>query len=355
MVARTFVAFDNDNFVVTASSSAGIVGNGVINNSSTPDNTTFTYTAGSGEDVIVEDTGGSADVLEDDNEANHVITDGAGLVANGQTVEAESLIFVRALDGSGDPVGPVITITVFSQGGVTGDVWGLSSDIPLVDGTSYIKTGGSNAGSSRYDDFITCFAAGTQIDTPDGPKLIDGLGLGDLVHTRDNGAQPIRWSGHRSVLGRGNLAPIRIAPGILGNFDVLLVSPEHRMIVEGPTVELLFGSSCVLVAAKYLVGLVGITQTDGARVTYHHLLFDTHQIIRGAGCWSESFFLTSNALSGLDVDARREMHALFSDISSAQDAFGRTVERVLKKHEAEVLRATINYAVGSGSPVSLAA
>ncbi len=340
MVDRTFVAFDNDNFVVQSSTDAGIVGSGVINNSSTPDGTTFTYTAGSGQDIILDDTGGSTEVFEDDDEANHVITDGGGLVANGQEVEAESFIFVQEIDGFGVPFGPVIAITVFSEGGVTGDVWGLSSDTPLIDGASYVKTGGSNGGSSNYDDFVTCFAAGTAIDTPDGPQLIENLRPGDLVQTRDSGPQPIRWAGHRRVLGRGNLAPIRIDAGILGNDDPLVVSPEHRVIVDGPTVELLFGTPCVLVAAKYLVGIVGIAQRDVARVTYHHLMFDTHQIIRGAGCWSESFFLAEYALSGLDAEARDEMERLFPDLLGATASFGATAERVLKKHEAMLLKAS---------------
>lgn len=342
MVARTFVAFDNDNFVVTASSSAGIVGNGVINNSSTPNGTTFSYSAGSGQDIIVEDTGGSTEVLEDDNAANHVITDGGGLVANGQTVEAESFIFVQQLDGGGNPFGPVISITVFSQGGVTGNVWGLASDTPLIDGASYFKTGGNNGGSSAYDDFVTCFAAGTAIDTPSGPQLIENLRRGDLVQTRDSGPQPIRWAGHQRVLGRGNLAPIRIEAGALGNDDPLVVSPEHRMIVDGPTVELLFGTPCVLVAAKYLVGLEGIAQDDVDSVIYHHLMFDTHQIIRGAGCWSESFFLAENALSGLEADARDEIKRLFPDLLGAKATFGPTAERVLKNHEAKLLKASLS-------------
>lgn len=337
MVARTFVAFDNDNFVVTSSSSAGIVGNGVINNSSTPNGTRFIYTAGSGETVTVEDTGGDPDIFEDDNAANHVITDGAGLVADGQTAEAESFIEVRAIDGFGNLTGPVITITVFSQGGSFSNVWGLSSDIPLVDGTAYEKTGGSNNGSSSYSSFVTCFAAGTLIDTPSGPRLIERLGVGDLVTTRDNGALPIRWAGHRRVPGRDNWAPIRIAPGVLGNTETLVVSPEHRMIIDDARAELLFGTPSVLVSAKNLMGLDGITQNEVPSVTYHHLMFDAHQIIQAAGCWSESFFLTANALDGLEAVAQQEMRGLFPDLPAAQVAFGGTAERVLKKHEADLL------------------
>lgn len=338
MVARTFVAFDNDNFVVTDSSSTGLIGNGVINNSSTPNGTEFLYTGGSGETVTLNDTGGSSETFDDDNAANHVITDGAGLVADGQTVEAESLIFVRALDEFGNQTGPTITITVFSQGGVTGNVWGLSSDIPLVDGTSYAKTGGSNAGSSGYNSFVTCFAAGTPIGTPSGARLIERLKVGDLVQTRDNGALPIRWAGHRRVEGTGSFAPVRIAPGLLGNSEVLVVSPEHRMLVDHPLVDLFFGASCALVAAKYLVGMTGITQKDVPEVIYHHLMFDTHQVIRSAGCWSESFFLAENAVSGLDSDAHRELLAVFPDILAAQEAFGNSAEVVLKKHEADLLK-----------------
>lgn len=57
MVARSFVVFDNENLVVSSSSSGAIVGNGIINNSSTPNGTVFTYAAGSGKTVTINDTG----------------------------------------------------------------------------------------------------------------------------------------------------------------------------------------------------------------------------------------------------------------------------------------------------------
>jgi hypothetical protein len=355
MVARSFFAFDNSNLTVTSSSSASIVGNGVINNSSTPDGSTFTYTEGSGQSITLDDTGGDADIFEDDDSSNHVITDGGTLVSNGANVEAESFILVRALDENGDETGPTISITVFSQGGVFSDVWGLSSDIPLVGGTSYVKVGGSNLGSSAYNDYVTCFAKGTAIDTPDGPQSIETLSVGDLVRTRDSDAMPIRWIGHRSVLGRGNFAPVRIAKGVLGNTDTLVVSPEHRVLMDGPIVELLFGAQCVLVAAKFLVGLQGITQKDVAEVTYYHLLLDSHQIISGANCWSESFFLAENAMSGLDRNAQHEMRELFPDILVAEANFGGAAEMILKNHEAELLKALMMKRAHEGTKIAIAA
>ncbi|MEP1766238.1 MAG: Hint domain-containing protein [Sulfitobacter sp.] len=341
MVERSFLAIDNENLVVTSSSSSAIVGNGIINNSNTPNGTTFTYSTGTGEIITLDDTGGDADVFEDDNAAAHVIVDGAGLVATGQTVEAESFIMVRALDASGNQTGDVITITVFSQGGSFSDVWGLSSDLPLEDGTSYVKISGSNQGSASYTDFATCFLQGTLIDTPSGARKIEDLQSGDLVNTRDCGPQPLRWKGAANVLGRGAFAPIRIEAGALGNTQTLFVSQEHRMSVNDPAVEVLFGMSSALIAAKFLVGLDGVTQTDMAQITYHHLLFDTHQILRSAGCWSESFFLASNSVAALEADAQREITALFPEMTQAQGGFEETAETVLKRHEAKLLVDTL--------------
>jgi len=342
MVERSFLAIDNENLLVTSSSSGAIVGNGIINNSNTPIGTEFTYTEGTGQIITLDDNGGNPDVFEDDNPSGHVIVDGAGLVANGQIVEAESFHMVRALDASGNPTGDIITITVFSQGGSTSNVWGLSSDFPLQDGTSYVKVAGSNAGSATYTDFVTCFAKGTLIDTPDGPRKVEDLQCGDLVDTRDHGPQPIRWAGAKTVLGRGAFAPVRIAAGALGNTQTLFVSQEHRMAVDTSVVEMLLGTSSALVAAKFLVGLDGITQTDRAEISYHHLLFDAHQIIRSAGCWSESFFLASNSVAALDRDAQREVFALFPEIAQMQDGFKETAETVLKKHEAKLLVEKLN-------------
>ncbi len=102
--------------------------------------------------------------------------------------------------------------------------------------------------------------------------------------------------------------------------------------------DLLFDLPRVLVAAKHLVGLQGITQENRGEVTYHHLLFDTHQVIRGAGCWSESFFLNEAGLAGLEQGAATEIRALFPDLHVAQESFGPTIETVLKKHEAYLLK-----------------
>ncbi len=336
MVERALVVFDNSSLAIADGSPSGVPGNPIINNANTPNGTTFTYTQGSGQQITLDDTGGSADILEDGREGQHTITDGGGLIANGTGVEAESIIEVRALDASGAETGPVISLTVFSQNGTTSDVWAFTTDTALVDGVSYVKVGGSNAGSSGYSDFITCFGPGTLIETENQSIPVEDISVGDMVWTKGSGLQPVAWVGRRTVRGTGPFAPVVIAPGALGNVKELVVSQEHRMyFCDGPT-EYLFGSSDVLIAAKHLCSLPGVAIIPRPTIEYTHFMFDQHHILRSNGMLSESFFLSENSLSSLDIDAHKELRALFPSCERTTEKFGKTVALPLKKREAKV-------------------
>lgn len=338
MVLRSFFAFDSDSLVVDSSSNAAIVGNPIINNSSTPNGTVFTYSSGGGTTVTLDDTGGSRNRFEDDDPGDHVITDGGGIVANGAQVEAESIIELRALNSAGDPVGPIITITVFSQGGNFSDVWGFSSDTALQDGVSYIKTGGSNTGTSRYNSFITCFGPGTLIQTPGGDMPIEDITPGQLIWTRDNGDMPVAWVGRTTVSASGAFAPVIFSPGSIGNDAELVVSQEHRIFFTSARAEVLFGQSDVLIAAKHLSGLPGVNIQDRESITYTHLMFDSHQIIRSNGALTESFFLSEHALSAVEDAQRKELLALFPSLDDALSQFGASAALTLRKSDAALLR-----------------
>ncbi|MCK0096116.1 Hint domain-containing protein [Yoonia sp. F2084L] len=343
MVLQTIFVIDSENLVIETSPRPGIEGLPIRNNSDMPNGTTFTYSSGGGTSVTIDDTdgGGNADIFNDDDRLDHVVTDGGGVVANGTTVEAESRIELRALDSNGDPTGPLITITVFSQGGNFRNVWAFGSDTALEDGVTYIKVGGSNAGSTPYADFITCFEAATQIKTQSGQKAAEDIVVGDMVWTRDGGYQPVRWAGRSSVAAKGAFAPIEITAGAIGNDTPLVVSPQHRILLRSPRAELLFGASEVLIAAKHLCGLPGITQREGGMVTYVHFMFDTHQIVSANDVLCESFFLSDLSVAGVEADQRRELLALFPSLQAGIDAFGSTAATTLKAFEAGLFRADL--------------
>lgn len=326
MVLRTFGAFDNEAFTVVSGPGGLAAGSPIINNSNTPVNTIFEYSGGFPVQVITLDDQNPApndDVFNDDDEANHIITDGSGLVGNGTQVESESYHFVRQLDANGVPFGPEIQITVFSQNGQTSNIWGMSTDTPLVDGARYIKVGGSNNGTSGYEDFV-CFTKGTFLSTDTGPRLIETLQVGDKVLTRDNGVQEIRWIGARrlsvpNATAAWHLTPVRIAAGSLGDgvpARDTVYSPNHRILLNTPDLVLISGHDEVFAEAKKLVGKAGITQAAVPEVTYYHVMFDQHEVVLSNEMWSESFLPGPVAVGNLNDTQQAELFEVFPELDT---------------------------------------
>lgn len=184
---------------------------------------------------------------------------------------------------------------------------------------------GTNKLSGDDDVTIPCFTAGTLIDTAQGARKIEDIRPGDLVLTRDSGYLPVKWVGTRAIAGmelaqNPDFAAVIIRAGALGQglpLRDLRVSPWHRVLVCGQRAELMFGEHEVLVAAVHLVGQPGITRDD-APVTYVHVMFDTHQIIRSEGAWTESFQPGVKTLSSMEDAQRAELLALFPELAEQE-------------------------------------
>lgn len=215
--------------------------------------------------------------------------------------------------------------------------------------TFYAANGTTVVGTLVFTEIenliIVCFTPGTQIMTDRGAVAVEGLVPGDLVVTRDNGLQPLRWIGTRELSyaelrARPELQPIRISAGALagaGPERTMLVSPQHRVLIEGARAEMYFGESEVLVPAKHLTGLAEVTRALPAEgVTYVHILFDRHEIVHSDGIWTESFQPAERTLSALDEEARAEVLNLFPELTSDTTGFP-SARLSLKAHEAKVL------------------
>lgn len=184
---------------------------------------------------------------------------------------------------------------------------------------------------------IPCFTPSTLIATPEGPRPVEALAPGDMVLTRDNGPQPVRWAGRRAVGGRGDHAPVRFAPGAIGNDRELVVSPQHRVLVEGWRAELLFGADEVLVAARHLVNGDTIHRAPRDRTDYIHILFDRHEIVTAEGVATESFHPGDYVLAG-DAAIRAELTTLFPELAAPGRGWD-TARPVLRRAEAALLAA----------------
>jgi Hint domain len=97
----------------------------------------------------------------------------------------------------------------------------------------------------------------------------------------------------------------------------------------------LFGEHEVLIAATHMVGSEGISRAQPANVSYIHMLFDEHQVVRADGAWSESFQPGIQTLGGLDEAQREEILALFPNLRRGE-AFP-AARLTLKAKEAQVL------------------
>jgi hypothetical protein len=192
-------------------------------------------------------------------------------------------------------------------------------------------------------DKMICFTPGTRIAGPRGEIAVEDLRPGDKVFTRDNGTQRIRWIGTRHLpfkeLRRSpHWAPVLIRKGALGDGlpeRDMLVSPNHRMLLNTHGAETEFGTREVLVPAKYLTCLDGISRSGSGQATYIHLLFDDHELIIANGAWSESFQPSPRALNALSDEERADVEKLCPTSGKGLDPdIYATARRSLKRTEA---------------------
>lgn len=223
------------------------------------------------------------------------------------------------------------TITIFGDG----DAENLHFTYTVTDGQGHTDTGLVSINS------VPCFVAGTLIRTPAGEVAIESLRPGDLVMTLDDGAQPLRWIGSRTVPAQGPLAPVCIRAGAFGNHRKLLVSPQHRILVRDGLAELMFGEVEVLVAAKDLVNDHSVRRVQGGDVEYIHLLFDRHQIVLAEGLASESFHPGPQVLGDFPQETVQELTGLFPELDPVTGSgYGPAARRSLRGYEARALMGT---------------
>lgn len=192
---------------------------------------------------------------------------------------------------------------------------------------------------SPGDTGVACFAADTLIDTPLGPRRIGTLQPGDMVCTQDDGAQPVRWIGRRTVDGRRRFAPVQIKAGAYGATADVWVSPQHRVLVTGWQAELYFGETEVLVPAQALIDGKKVCSAPCDIITYVHVMFDQHQLLHSSGVTSESFLPWGEALKGITDAAAEELFALFPALRADPESYGGAARSLRTMTEASVLAA----------------
>src|SRR6056297_305824 len=293
--------------------------------------------------LIAADSGQTAVVAQDDSAT--LFPGGSRVidVLGNDVNDTGGTLTVTHLNGQAVVAGDIVTlpsgqqIELNADGTVTAIGDGDTEVFSFTYGVES-STGASDTGFVTVDS-VPCFVAGTRIRTPAGEVPVEDLQPGDRVITRDEGAQPVRWSGTRTVAATGDFAPIRIAADTFGTHDETWLSPLHRVLVRDPLAELLFGESEVLVAARDLVNDRTVRRVAGGAVTYVHLMFDRHQVIWSGGLATESFLPGPQTAHSFEAEIVAEICALFPGIDLASGTgYGPAARPVLRSYEARLLR-----------------
>ncbi|SLN14469.1 hypothetical protein ROA7450_00274 [Roseovarius albus] len=279
--------------------------------------------------------GGTTDTNFADNDGNQLL-DGAQSLdgttyADGTRIEAEYRFTV--LDESTGIEYEILAVNINNSSPSYGTNEALAFigtpppvGVPLrvVEASEGPPNGGPNAVDASEISPI-CLTRGTLVETRNGPELIEHLRLGDLMCTHEGCFQPLRyiyrrWFSRSDFERNPKLRPIRICAGAMGcglpNRD-LLVSPQHRMLVQSPIAVRMFAACDVLVPAIKLTALPGIfVDTEIEGIEYIHLLFDQHEVIFAEGTPTESLYTGPEALKVLSPETRAELFALFPEIAT---------------------------------------
>ena len=312
------------------------------------DTGTDSLSGGAGNDSL---DGGADDDTLDGGDGDDTLTGGAGndALASGLGTDVidggDDQDTITLVEGESDN-----DVVAGGEGGTDFDILNLVGKYTIaydpMDGESGTITW-RNGDTTTFTgieqiNFVPCFTPGALIDTANGPVAVEHLLPGDMVLTRDGGYQPVRWIGRRDLsladLARNpRLQPVTIRAGALGRGlpeRDLTVSPQHRMLLTGAATELLTGEAEALAAAAHLTCLPGVSHRKVGAVSYIHVMFDRHEIVRADGVWTESFQPGDHVLDDMDAETRAELLQLFPELGAAEGIAQYAAARLtLKPHE----------------------
>ncbi|WP_102108846.1 Hint domain-containing protein [Oceaniglobus roseus] len=302
---------------------------------------TITLTSGNWQEMFLND----ADTAFSDNDGSQTLNGSQSLdgvqYAAGSVVEAEYTLNVS----HGGKTYQLIGFNINNSNPAYATVEGLAfiggpGGFPPVGVPLTVTGSGEGPSTMQAADYArpVCFGTGTRIAVPGGTRAVEELRGGDWVCTA-TGRERVLWAGGRRFPCLGRTAPVRFAPGALGNERALVVSPQHRILVTRSAALLMFDRAEVLIPAAHFVNGRTVTRITGGVVGYHHLLLPRHAILCGDGVASESFYPGRQALMGLDRPARDEILALFPRLVTDPGAYGPEAGCALRRHEARALLA----------------
>jgi hypothetical protein len=194
---------------------------------------------------------------------------------------ANSILLSTTGSLAGAPAGDIVLSTT--------DMYDQNDSLPTD--TTFTTTGPAPVLFGVTVPEVPCFATGTEIATPDGPRAVETLCVGDLVLTHDGRAVAIAWVGSRTVRcdihpAPEKVRPVRIRRHAFGTQEPhrdLLLSPDHAIFTGG-----------VLIPVCELINGRTIVQENVQTIRYVHIELPLHDIVLAEGLPCETLLDIGN-------------------------------------------------------------
>ncbi|MBI1494494.1 Hint domain-containing protein [Halocynthiibacter styelae] len=318
---------DNDTLTVSGSTITGVLSGNVGDDTFTiTDSDVASISLGGDNDTLIFENSTSTGTIGGNVGEDHIIVRGSQVASVGLGIDDDMLTLIDStvtggLSGSSGfdilnlPAGTAI------QDNTHGAILvAANGSYPLSRGTLTLPTG-QVVTYSTFEEArgLVCFVGGTMIETDKGEIAIENLRPGDMIATLDQGFQPLRWIGTRHISAdtmarTPAFRPVCIQAGALGHnmpTHDLYLSPQHNVLIRSRIVERICEAEEILIPCLKLAGQPGVERPDTeGSITYYHLLFDAHHIIRSAGAWTESFFPGPLAMKSITAEDRRDIRRI---------------------------------------------
>ncbi len=255
------------------------------------------------------------------------VVEGTVTYSDGSTASFEDVVLFQTDNGD-------LFLTNSNFAGT--DIRGTGSQtIQSFNVTSVTSTNYTGLWQTALQGFA-CYVTGTTITTNEGAIAIEKLNVGDLVLTRDHGFQAIKWIGVSEIIDTRTLCPVRIKKGSLAEgvpAKDLLVSPQHRMVVNSRIIRRMTGQTEAFVSANKMLALKGVSlATDIMFTRYYHVMCERHEVVFANGAPSETLLLGPDLDQSLGKDAFEELCFLFPN-STQRLMASRPARQILKGHQ----------------------
>ena len=192
-----------------------------------------------------------------------------------------------------------------------------------------------------------CFLEGTRIRVPLGYAAIEHLNRGDSIIDVNGKRHSIHYIAKAEITlipGLEHLYhrwfPVRIPIGTFGEgrpYRDTYLSQQHRILVDGPEVELVLAEPQALAPACGFVDFGASLDRSRRTITYYHILCEEHVILLANGMPCETMFLGDLVIKDTKTAAQAEAQHFYGDlakrISPERMARMRPAAPILRRYE----------------------